>query len=315
VPEWEILRAEQQKAAHIEQQFLQDDVPVGAGRAPPVPAVSLARSQSVLWQAITAPCGAKEFLIQADAETMRDFQQIVAQTLEFDRSARVDVYATAYFARLHGVLIDLFPVLHACLGAIPFHNMVTDYLLACPSTSPDVRRIGDRLSEFLHSWQHPRAAALAELAGVELAVVNALDCADAPTLTVSDLAAVPQTAWPSVKLRLHLSVSVNHTELDFVALSRAVEVGAIHESPLLDVDAHESSSAKHAILVWRSGFTVLHREIDSGESAALASALRADSFEELCGAAAAAQEGFQAAQAAEMIAQWLNDGLIVEIAR
>jgi hypothetical protein len=208
---------------------------------------------------------------------------------------------------LHGVLVEFFPVLHGCLGAIPFHNLITDYLLACPSTSADVRRIGDKLPEFVRNWPHPGASALSQLAGIELAIVDALDCADAKALSLSDLAAVPQTAWPSVKLRLHPSVSVHDCDLDFVALK-----GAAEEGKPLGAEA-QGSATNRAFLVWRKGLSVLHRELDAGEGAAVSAALRGDNFEGVCAAAAATQSGFQAEHAAQMVARWLSDGLIAGV--
>ena len=79
----------------------------------------------------------------------------------------------------------------AAVGDDHFHNLVTDYLLACPSTHPSVRNVGARLADFLAT--QPLGAErpwLVELARLERARVELFDGPDAEPLTLDDLRAL-----------------------------------------------------------------------------------------------------------------------------
>ena len=124
--------------------------------------MSLRETQELFWRAITHPTGVTDFLESADETTRRAFEAIFAETPEFSRRERVDVYADGYFHRLHGVLADQFEVGRHLLGADRFNDLVTDYLLAHPSDDPDIRRIGARFPAFARA--HAFAEAVPALA-------------------------------------------------------------------------------------------------------------------------------------------------------
>src|SRR5579862_2948299 len=123
----------------------------GSQRRSAMPA--LAETQRLLWQLITAPEGVAAALavdrergggILADA-----LARTVCGSGALDATARLDIYANMYFFRILDVLRDDFPGLTAVLGDTAFHNLTTDYLLACPPTRFSIRHVGDRLSSFI----------------------------------------------------------------------------------------------------------------------------------------------------------------------
>ena len=66
---------------------------------------------------------------------------------------RLDVYANMYFFRMLDVLRDDYAKVVAVVGDDAFHNLVTDYLVACRPAHPSLREVGARLPGFLA--RHP----------------------------------------------------------------------------------------------------------------------------------------------------------------
>jgi len=89
------------------------------------------------------------------------------------------------------------------MGEAAFGREMAAYLKACPSTSPSLRHIGERLPDYLSRQNEPQ---LADLARLEWAVLNAFDAADACVLTVDDMAHIPAEAWQDLHFEPHPSV-------------------------------------------------------------------------------------------------------------
>ena len=101
---------------------------------------------------------------------------------------RLDVYARMYFVRIHDVLRDEYARTAAALGGEAFHDLVTDYLQACPPAHPSLREAGARLPAFVAG--HALAADrpwLAELARLERARLEVFDGPDAAPLSIAAL--------------------------------------------------------------------------------------------------------------------------------
>jgi hypothetical protein len=168
--------------------------------------------------------------------------------------------ATVNFYRLRDNLALDFPALAAVLGPARFHNLITDYLLAHPSTDPNVRNVGRALPGFLGSgW-------LAELAALEWTRADVFDREDEPLLR--ELATHAQEGFTRLTLRLvraHTRLFVQH-EIEPVWRNRS------------GVPAH----APHAVLVWRKDNAVRHRPLDADELELWPLLERGMSFVELC---------------------------------
>jgi hypothetical protein len=218
---------------------------------------------------------------------------------------RLDVYANMYFYRIRDVLAEYFPKLATWLGGAAFHNLVTDYLVACPSRHPSLRYVGRALPAFLAG--HALAAQrpwLAELAALEWARLDVFDRADAAPVTREALAALPPEAFVALALPLvpaHEIVPTRHTVED---TWRAIEAGA-------DALAPATAGAGHALLVWRRGVSVHHRPLDDGEGAALAILRHGGDFGALCADLGRTRSpGAAAARAAAFLGRWIADQLI-----
>jgi len=264
--------------------------------------VTLAELQRRFWQLVSAPeTVAKALGRNPDAAPLTSWIRAASEEAAI---ARLDIYANMYFFRLLEVLRDDYPNLVKLVGEDHFHNLVTDYLAACPSQSPSIRHVGARLADFLAGHElGQRVIGAADLARLEWARGLAFDAADAPELAADALSAVPAERWG--RLRLELSPSFRIAELTTPAhkLWQALERG--EERPVLAAEPTE-------VLVWRRGFAVYHRPA-AGEEAALLRRVQAGArFGEICERLAASRgDGDPAVRAAfRFLSTWIEQGLL-----
>lgn len=265
--------------------------------------MTLRATQELFWRVIAWPTGVEDFLAHADEATRRAFAETFASSEGFDRIARMNVYANAYFWRLHEVVADQLEVTAWLAGGPRFHDFVTDYVLQHPSRDADVGRFAAGIPDALR--EHPLERALpgiADIAAVEWAIVSAIDGPDDDVMHADALAAIPADRWPALRLHAVRTASLHACRLDFAALHRAMEAGA--------TPSHAPSD--HAVLVWRRpDLDVHYRSVAPPEARALHALLDARTFDELCNAAAGptADEASPATVAA-WLRRWLHDGLV-----
>lgn len=263
---------------------------------------SLAETQQLFWDAITYPTGVADYLAQADETTAALFNRTFTGTSEFSRTSRVEVYAEAYFFRLLDVLAEQFPLLARLAGKERFHNLVTDYLLAHPSQSPNLRRLGDALPEYLetHPLRH-QVPQLPDFAKVELAIDCALDAPDSAVLTREQLAQVDPSSWPRMRLSFCESLQLVHSAWDFHAFRD-------EERALVLMTQAPRAEPKFEICIWRKHFTVFTRMLSPGEAALLRALMNGASFSDASDAAAL--HGADAHQLVAHLGRWLQDEML-----
>jgi uncharacterized protein (UPF0276 family) len=141
-------------------------------------------TQRVFWNLITAPEGATTASEASKIDAMIVGDELAAAT-------RIDIYANMYFARLHDALMEDYEALEKSIGHANFHNLVTDFLLAHPSSNPSLRHLGTPLSAFVRghavSKDFPWAA---DLATLEWARVEAFDAANGTPIDGAVLGAI-----------------------------------------------------------------------------------------------------------------------------
>jgi hypothetical protein len=221
-----------------------------------------------------------------------------------DAARRIDVYANAYFARLHDVLRDDYPALAAALGDAAFHDLAKLYLLAHPPRSFTLRFLGARLPAFLASpaaeWFRERWPFAPELAAFEWAIADVFDAADRPVLARETLAAVPAEAW--AELRFELAAALRILTLDWPV----ERLRAAHDNgePLPAL-----ASEPTALLVWRRDERVRWRALPSAEADAFTALAAGEDFASVCAHVDSAQD------ALAFLERWLADGLLSALAR
>lgn len=120
---------------------------------------------------------------------------------------RLAIYKEAYHLRLIEILAADFPGVQALMGADLFEQICVEYIAAYPSHEPNPRYYGAQFAGFLnnHACLKQRLE-LAEMALFEWHLGLAEDAADTALLTLSDLQALPEAAWPELQFNLHPSV-------------------------------------------------------------------------------------------------------------
>jgi hypothetical protein len=158
--------------------------------------------QERFYRLMTAPVSVARALPDAGLER-RDVDAWFLGDERLDAVARLDLYANMYFFRIRDVLRELFPRLVAIVRDDAFHNLITDYLVACPPAHFSIPRAGARLPGFVagHALGLERPW-LAHLAAVEWATEDLHDGPDATPLDHEALRAVSPAEIGELRLGL-----------------------------------------------------------------------------------------------------------------
>lgn len=223
---------------------------------------------------------------------------------------RARVYEDAYRLRLIEALGNDFAVLKAHLGAERFEVLAASYLADHPSRYFSMRHVGTALSAWLSRHPVDRPAAqphCAELAAFEWAQGEVFDAADSNIVVLGDIAGVPPEAWHGLRLQL----------------KPAIRWLPLHGNAPACVLAHSNDAAMPAMtwreepimwLLWRRGFDVYWRALESDEAAALSVAREGANFGEICASLCAWHpDDAVAMRAASLLKLWISDELIAAL--
>jgi len=145
--------------------------------------------------------------VAGDAASATLATEIASGNERLSPAEQVDVYREQFLLRHLDVLREDFLTLEHALGDERFEALASAYLQAFPPRSFSLRDLGVDLPRFVAEvapWSEDPL--LADLARVEWAFVDAFDAPDAPPLDLAGVSAVPEDAWPSVRLVLQPSV-------------------------------------------------------------------------------------------------------------
>ncbi len=292
-----------------------------SSRAPvaAAPPESLVEMQRLLRALVTAPTGVQPALegrpgVPGWLDAWSDPAAALAGTVRSDdrlaAPARLDVYAQAYFARLLEVLEGDYPTVAWLCGEAAFHDLVTAYLVAHPSSSPSLRDLGHAFADFL--TEHPVAAFARErfpgvddIARLEWAFADVFDAPDATPLQRADLARVAPEAWSEIALEVVPA---------FARLTFSWSVGEMVTAQRRgDAAAPNRRSEPQTLIVWRERERAVFRSVDALEAEALARIVAGGEtfgdlglwLDERLGDAAVEEP---AALAAGWLARWIDAG-------
>ena len=321
-PEWEHLRAQQQRAVEIAHEVLGDaagkivtpiprpakiDLDALASASATAGTHELAQCFDLMWQTITFPTGAADMLANGTPELHAAIDRTFAETSAFGRIDRLEVYANDYYWRLAGVLELHFPTVAWMLGHVQFHNLVTDYVLVSPSREPDLRRYSRDFPSFITAHQEgEQQPELIEVAWIEHDRVSLLDLPDETPLTSDSLATIELHEWPELRFVACKSARLRATTRPFTPM-----LALCREGQSLDLARKHHPPAPGHTLIWRRDLTVYHRDLRADEAGALQALLEGKSFLDICGVGE--QAGPQ--QVATWLHRWAADGLIRQIQR
>ncbi len=266
--------------------------------------ISLADVQALFWRVITHPTGAVDFLRQCDDATRAQVDACFDESPSFRRADRLEVYAQAYFYRLLDTLAELFPLTQWRLGPVHFHNLVTDFLLAHPSKSPDMTHIAEPFPEFIR--RHDSAATnadAADLARIEYAIRSVLDAPDGAPITRDELASIPPRTWPALRFQTAPYVRLVTCHANYDTLRQAKSEGLASEGV-----ATELTATPRLYLVWRQDLKVWTRHLDEGEASLLGRVAAGESFE--ASSAFAQSAGMPPEEVVRYLLRWTQTGLL-----
>ena len=267
---------------------------------------SLEEAQRRLWRLIAWPEGVRQALREEDGAAR--LEHLVTSDEQLAAEDRLDVYANAYFYRIHDVLAEDYPALAKALGETAFHDLVTSYLAIHPSNHPSLRWIGARLPGFLADHlagtsfraSHPFAP---DLAAYEWAFETVFDAQDTQPMGRKDLAELPAEHWDGMLVRLRPSVRL----LTLAWPVQELRVAARAEAALPKIERRISR-----LCVWRLGERVSTRALGDAEACALEQLAPGIAFGALCEAIAQeAPEDEAPARAAAWLGRWNDDELIL----
>lgn len=217
-----------------------------------------------------------------------------------DAPHRLRIYADAYRLRLLEVLGNDFPATKAVLGDEAFDALALDYLHGHPSTRPSARHFGHAFADWLEA-RRGLPHALHELARFEWTQGEAFDAADAPTLGIDHIAALPAEAWPALRLHLHPAVRLLASACNAADIAEALASGS--------APAELRTEPASDLLLWRRDGDVQWRRLDADEAMALRAIAAGDAFARLC-ERLDTPHADGALRAASLLKRWLADGLL-----
>ena len=271
---------------------------MGDRRAP----VPLAELQATLYDLITAPEGAAARWAEL-GRGPSELESLVKPGARLSAVDRVEIYADMYFYRIRDVLRDEYKRVVAIVGDEAFHNLVTDYLIACRPAHPSLREAGARLPAFLA--QHAlaeRQPAAPDLAVLERLHLDLYDGPDTEVLTLDEVRALPPDAIATLHLRAIPGHAVVTSRFTLSTAWRALGAGEA-QAPIRMIP--------ETLLVWRQDLEVNHRPVDADEEPLLPMVRTGARLDQLCERLSETVAEERAPERAfQIVGRWLADGLI-----
>jgi len=280
------------------------------------PQLELGQLQRRLWRLISDPEGIAAALAEQDAGGA-GLSGLIRGDRGLAPEDRLEVYANAYFVRIHDSLRSDFGALARALGPAAFHDLVKTYLMAHPPSHPSLRFAGKDLARFLETEPFAaifarRCAYGADLARLEWGLCDAFDANEAPVLTREDLAGVPPEAWAGLRFKTSPSLALLSPRWPVHTVRERFD----HESENETWDAPPAlEPAQTHVRVWRREEVVYYRAIPSLEAELLAALQRGKEFGVLCERVAQeVSESATAVQAVGFLEAWVSAGLLSGLA-
>lgn len=179
--------------------------------------------------------------------------------------ARLEIYRSAYRARLVECLRDDYPVLARALDAAhqeeAFATLAQAFVDVNPSHAPNLNAYGRPFATFCRTRSELSGfyAELAELEWAMVEVIHAETCRGLEPAQIADLEAKPER-WPQVRFAASEAVRLLHFEYATHAFYQACMTEALPSLPLRGVFPTPTAAA---VLVYRQGAKVWRMPLSS----------------------------------------------------
>ncbi len=229
----------------------------------------------------------------------------VVATQRLDASSRLQIYGSAYRARLVDVLLSDYPVLQSVFGERTFADLSGRYVAAFPSISYTLRGFGARLAAFIESIADlPNRPFAVEMARFEWAFVEAFDARDQSVACIEDMAQISAASWPTLWVDIHPSVQTLDTRFNTLGIWNAVKANR-------DMPAPAALDEPSGCLVWRKDLTTVFRSTEPDELVAWRVLAAGGDFSALCESLLDRKTPEEVPmRAAALLQKWLGEGLI-----
>lgn len=234
--------------------------------------------------------------------------ELISINSSADTSTRLDIYANAYRQRLLEALKTDYPALHTLAGDELFERIGRDYIDACPSTHYSIRYFGEHFAAYIEETSSYRELpVLAEMAHLEWRLTLAFDATDDPAIDEEALAALPASAWPTLRLRIQDALQRCEFHWNVSELWRAIDKS---DTPVTPTELKQPVS----YVIWRQALQVCLRTMEPAEAYALDCLRNGNDFATACsGLCDYFESGEVGLKAAGFLKRWCRAGCIAEI--
>ena len=214
----------------------------------------LRRTQRWFQGAITASCARPKRASPSSAEV----DARITRSTKLTAAERLDIYAVAYFSRLHEALASDYPATVHLLGHERYHRVAGEYLTRFPSRHYSLNHLGRDFPRFLAGKTSiPRRALVRDVAKLELAMQVVFDAAEAEGLTPGELAAIPPERFPTAVFRFVPAFTLLELDHRANAIVSAVKQGTTpFPSP---------GRKKTFVAVYRKNYVLWRKDLDETE--------------------------------------------------
>ena len=227
----------------------------------------------------------------------------IAPTIRGDATPRLAVYRNAYRMQLLACLRDTFEKTWSWMGDESFDAAGLHYVEKHPPKSWTLGDYGHQFASTLREL-HPQDPEIAELAWLDWKLRRAFDGPNAASIAADQLASID---WDGARLHLAPTLRATSIATNCAAIWTAI---AENERPA----AAARLETPMALRVWRQDLTPRFRSISPEERQALRMAVSGYRFSAICAHVARGRDAEAASLAAgQLLALWLQDGLIVEV--
>lgn len=216
--------------------------------------------------------------------------------------AGLAVYQNNFRGQIIACLDDSFAVTRAWLGEDAFRAAIVAHVERSPPCSWSLDHYPDGFPATL-AHIYPHDAEVVELAALEVALADAFVAADAIPVTAAELVDVD---WDRANLRLSPTLSIRPLTTNALAIWTAITAGTAPPPASVLPDSG-------TMIVWRQGETPRFRATDWAEADALEQIGNGMDFGSLCASLLETGGDEPAMVAGRWLAQWISDGLIVDI--
>lgn len=220
--------------------------------------VPLGRLQRWLQEIVVHPGTTEEAVAGRTARALvprRRVGEVVLPSSRLRPEERLAIYHDMYLLRMEEALESDYPALKHFLGDDGFRALVAGYVRAHPSRSYSLNFLGAHLPDYVRAAPGLRRRAFAhDLARLEQAVAEVFDAPEEEALRPEGIAAVPEAAWDTARLRAIAAFRLLALRHPVNAYLQSVRDERHDHPPARRVDSW--------VAVYRRGYTVRRQDLD-----------------------------------------------------